>query len=184
MSISIDLTRRLGRPLLALAGVAVLAACGGGEEKAADPAAEDFERALPAGFTELPANAQIALPAAARPACGTVSTRIVFRSAFEWESFWRGNTPDCGVPGVPQSLDWTKEMLAFVALGERKNAEDRVNIVGRRESADSVVVLVRRTTLQEGCRGTPAVSFPRALVRLPRDERAVRFTEEHRKLPC
>jgi hypothetical protein len=178
-----SLIRRLGRGVLALAGVAVLAACGGGKEKA-DPAAEDFERALPAGFEKLPAAAQVPFAAAPRPECGTVSTRIVFRGAFEWESFWRGNTPDCGVPGLPRSFDWAKEMAAFVALGERKNTEDRVSIVGRRESADSVVVLVRRTTLQEGCRGTPAVSFPRALVRLPRDERAVRFSEEHRKLPC
>ncbi|HEU0052377.1 MAG TPA: hypothetical protein VFQ39_04335, partial [Longimicrobium sp.] len=131
---------RAWRAAAILAGVALLAACGGGEEKASDPAAEDYARELPAGFEALPASARIDFPQNPRAECNAITTRIVFRSAFEWESFWQGNAPECPVPSAG-AIDWNRDMLAFVTLGERKAAEDRVTLVGKRETADSLILM-------------------------------------------
>ncbi|HEX8693133.1 MAG TPA: hypothetical protein VF746_11975 [Longimicrobium sp.] len=168
------------RPLRLAAALclALLAACGGGD---AGGAADDAP--LPEGFTTLPASARVPVAQAAERRCNSPSSRSVFRQPIEWESFW-GVNPGCTPPALPPGMDWQKEMLVLAAMGKRKSAQERIEIVGRGEKGDTLMVLVRRTTLVAGCPDEGAEVYPVSVVRIPQDERRVRFLEERRRIPC
>lgn len=167
--------RPIFRPIMAALAVLALAACGGGS-------AEE-ERPLPEGFTALADDARIAVPDQPEARCNAPSTRIVFRTLVEWQSFWEGGRLGCEAPALPADLDFTREMVALAAMGRRDASEDRISIDGMRVSGDTTELLVRRTTMQDGCAGTRARLYPRSAVRVPQGPH-VRFAEEQRKLPC
>ncbi|HEX5869787.1 MAG TPA: hypothetical protein VFY65_05220 [Longimicrobium sp.] len=175
-------TRRGPAPARLLAAAAVLlltAACGGGGDEA------PREASLPEGVTPIAADARMAMPAAERPACQPASTRKVFRMEAEWNGFWEyGFVAGCPRPQLPAGFDWSKEMIILAAMGRRESAADSIQVRGSGVVGDSVLVVLRRTSRQDGCTEPKVRVWPRDLVRIPANQRPVRFVEEQRKLPC
>ena len=174
---------RLGSAASRMAAKAVLllalAACGSGDQ------AEEGGSPLPEGVSPLPASARVAMPAPERPACQPASIRKVFRMDAEWNGYWQyGFAEGCPHPQLPADFDWSKEMLVLAAMGRRDSPADSIEVRGSGVVGDSVLVVLRRTTRQDGCTEPPVRVWPRDLVRIPADERPVRFVEEQRKLPC
>lgn len=164
---------------LAAAALLLLAACGGGDVE--EPRAAE----LPPGVSPLAAGARMAMPPAERPACQPASTRKVFRMDAEWNGFWEyGFVEGCPRPQLPAGFDWSKEMIVLAAMGRRESPADSIQVRGSGVVGDSVLVVLRRTTRQDGCEEPPVRVYPRDLVRIPADKRPVRFVEEQRKLPC
>ena len=171
-------TRPRTSVLAAAALLLLTAACGGGDE-------EPKEAALPEGVSPIAADARIAMPAADRPACQPASTRKVFRMEAEWNGFWEfGFAEGCPRPQLPAGFDWNREMIVLAAMGRRESAADSIRVRGSGVVGDSVLVVLRRTTRQDGCSEPRVRVWPRDLVRIPADQRPVRFAEEQRRLPC
>ncbi|MBW3572951.1 MAG: hypothetical protein KY467_17790 [Gemmatimonadetes bacterium] len=173
-------TRRAGLlRLTASAAVLLTAACGGGEEAGAR------EASLPEGVSPIAADARMQMPPTERPACQPSSMRKVFRMEAEWNGFWEyGFAEGCPRPQLPAGFDWSKEMVILAAMGRRESAADSIQVRGSGVVGDSVLVVLRRTTRQDGCSEPKVRVWPRDMVRIPASERPVRFIEEQRKLPC
>lgn len=171
------------RTLLGAALLLLAAACGGGS------GGEDAEKPtgtpLPEGVSALAAGARMAMPAAERPACQPASTRKVFRMEAEWNGFWEyGFAEGCPRPALPAGFDWKREMIVLAAMGRRESAADSIQVRGSGVVGDSVLVVLRRTSRQDGCTEPKVRVWPRDMVRIPADTLPVRFVEEQRKLPC
>lgn len=161
----------------AVLALALLAACGGDDEKPATP--------LPAGVTALAANARIPMPPAQDPACQPASIRKVFRESSDWNGYWQFSLPEhCPTPALPAGFDWTRENVVFVTMGRRDSAVDTIMVQGTGVVGDSMLVVVRRVTRQDGCDEAKTRTWPRDLVRVPAATVPTKFVEQQVKLPC
>ena len=135
---------------------------------------------LPAGIEALQAGARLQPPVPAAN-CYSSPTRIVFHSQAEWNQFWTDERRGCTAP--PVQVDWSKEMLVYASMGKRMAKEDQISIDGTGVRNDTLLVFIRRSMLAAGCSGR-AATFPQSLVKIPATRQYVRFSEEHRKIPC
>ncbi|HEX6371668.1 MAG TPA: hypothetical protein VF006_22295 [Longimicrobium sp.] len=173
--------RRTPARLLAAIALLLTAACGGGGDAEEEPQ----QSSLPEGVSPVAAVARMAMPAAELPACQPASTRKVFRMEAEWNGFWEyAFREGCPRPQLPAGFDWSKEMIILAAMGRRESPADSIQVRGSGVVGDSVLVVLRRTSRQDGCDEPKVRVWPRDLVRIPADARPVRFVEEQRKLPC
>lgn len=161
----------------AVLALAVLAACGGGDERPATP--------LPAGVSALAADARIPMPPAQDPVCQPASIRKVFREASDWNGYWQYGLPErCPKPALPAGFDWSREHVVFVTMGRRDSAADSISVQGAGVVGDSMLIVVRRTSRQDGCTEPEVRVWPRDLVRVPADTVPSKFVEQQIKLPC
>ena len=156
----------------------MLAACGGEEaEKPATP--------LPAGVSALGADARIPMPPAQDPACQPASIRKVFREASDWNGYWQFGLPGhCPKPALPAGFDWAREHVVFVTMGRRDSPADSIRVQGSGVVGDSMLIVVRRTSRQDGCTEPETQVWPRDLVRVPAATVPAKFAEQQVKLPC
>jgi len=138
---------------------------------------------LPPGTHALATAARLPVPPVTAQ-CYSPPVRIVFHSAFEWESYWKGNNVLCTPPSAPRGVDFAREMLVYVSIGKRMSPQDSISIDGSGTRNDSLIVVVRRFTLKDGCPGGRQATYPQSLVKLPTDTVPVRFSEVHIKIPC
>lgn len=161
----------------AVLAVALLAACGGEEKAGGTP--------LPAGVTALAEDARIPMPPGQDPACQPASIRKLFREASEWNGYWQFGLPEhCPKPALPAGFDWSREQVVFVTMGRRDSAADSIRVQGAGVSGDSLLIVVRRTSRQDGCAEPEIRVWPRDLVRVPASPKPSKFVEQQIKLPC
>jgi hypothetical protein len=160
--------------------LALLTACGGG-----DAAEEKPSTPLPEGVSALGADARIPMPPPQDPACQPASIRKVFREASEWNGYWQfGLAEHCPKPQLPAGFDWAREHVVFVTMGRRDSAVDSIMVQGTGVVRDSMLVVVRRTSRQDGCTEPKTRTWPRDLVRVPASAVPSKFVEQQVKLPC
>lgn len=138
---------------------------------------------LPPGTKALAASAKLSVPAVDAQ-CYSSPVRMVFHSASEWEAYWIGNNRLCTPPPAPTGVDFAKEMLVYASIGKRMSPQDSISIDGSGVRNDSLIVVVRRFTLKDGCPRPRQATYPQSLVKLPADSVPVRFSEVHIKIPC
>lgn len=166
---------RRGSALLVLT---MLAACGG--EEAAAPATP-----LPEGVAALGADARLPLPPPQDKACQPPSIRKVFRDTVEWEGYWEFGLPaHCPKPALPAGFDWAREHVVLVSMGRRESPADSITVQGTGVVGDSMLVVVRRTSRQDGCAEPAVDTWPRDMVRVPAAPVPAKFVEQQVKLPC
>jgi hypothetical protein len=88
------------------------------------------------------------------------------------------------VPALGDSVDWGHEMLLFAAMGKRMAEADRISIDATQVRNDSLIVVVRRFMLKNGCPAPRVLTFPQSLVKVPAQQLPVRFSEAHVKVTC
>lgn len=160
----------------ALAALLVASCKGADRPRAPDPGP------LPPGTHALAGGARLPAPAVTG-LCYSPPARVVIRSGQEWDQYWIRKNRRCDPPPLPR-VDFSKEMLVYASIGKRMSPRDRVSIDGAGVRNDSLIIVVRRTTLQDGCPGIQQATYPQALVKLPIDGRPVRFSEAHIHIPC
>jgi hypothetical protein len=138
---------------------------------------------LPPGTKALASTARLPVPPVDAQ-CYSPPVRIVFHSAFEWESYWKGNNVLCAAPPTPAGVDFAREMLVYVSIGKRMVPQDSISIDGSGVRNDSLIVVVRRWTLKNGGPSPQRAVYPQSLVKLPADSIPVRFSEVHITIPC
>lgn len=137
---------------------------------------------LPPGIQALGPDARLQPPERTGN-CYSAPTRMVFHNQLEWDQFWTDERRGCTAPPLPADLDFGKQMLVYAAMGKRMSPQDRISIDGTGERGDSLLVFIRRSMLAAGCSGREA-TFPQSLVKIPASGKYVKFSEEHRKIPC
>jgi protease stability complex PrcB-like protein len=88
-----------------------------------------------------------------------------------WARLWREHAPDRPLPNV----DFTREMVAAVFMGERPRGGYAIEIVGYREQGGSVVVQYRETAPARDAITAQVIVSPYHLVALPRRAGTVTF---------
>jgi hypothetical protein len=160
--------------------LSLLAACGGeggGEAESSTP--------LPEGVSAVAAGARIPMPPPQNPACQPASIRKVFREPAEWDGYWQfGLAEHCPRPQLPAGFDWAREHVVFVTMGRRDSPADSITVQGTGVVGDSVLIVVRRTSLQSGCGAPKTPTWPRDLVRVPATTQPAKFVEQQVKRPC
>jgi hypothetical protein len=168
---------RLRSACLVLAAAALLPAC-----KREDGKKIPGEPPLPDSAVAITAAQRIAPPELGG-ACYSPPVRTVFRNKDDWNEWWTSENASCTRPLVPQ-VDFGKEMLVYASMGKRMGTQDRISIDGTMVRNDSLIIVVRRYMLKPGCPTPQMESFPQSLVRIPAQDRAVRFSEAHVTIPC
>lgn len=110
-------------------------------------------------------------------------TRMVVRDAATWQAVWeqifRNQTPR---PPVPQ-VDFTREVVAVVALGERRTGGHGIFIDDATEVSTGVTINVRTVSPEQNCVVTQALTQPVDAARLPRRDTIV-FADRNTILQC
>lgn len=158
----------------------LLAACGGGDAAPATPSTP-----LPEGVSAVAADARIPMPPPQDLACQPASIRKVFRDVSDWNGYWQHSFPEqCPDPQLPAGFDWSREQVVLVAMGRRDSAADSIQVQGTGVVGDSLLIVVRRTSRQDGCTEPETRTWPRDLVRIPTSQAPAKFVEQQVKRPC
>jgi hypothetical protein len=104
----------------------------------------------------------------------------VIRNQDEWTEVWKRFTarmpPENGVFPVPE-IDFSKEMIVLVAMGERPTSGFTIIIDGACEAGNKIEVFVS-TVENDKCIGAfHVVTYPSDAVRLPKSDLPVVFRE-------
>lgn len=112
-------------------------------------------------------------------------TRRVVRTSDAWAELWAAiSQPVHPAPPAPV-IDFDKEMVIVVAMGEQRSGGYQVTIERVSEAADGgidVVVLTQRPGA--GCVTTAVLTQPLDIVRVPRRDGAVRFWDQAQTSTC
>jgi hypothetical protein len=146
-----------------------------------------------------------ARPARAQPPAGTVyvgvadsaahvyrgdrsgfadAARLVVRDADAWRRVWAVVATGRADTLVPPAVDFRREIVIVAALGARPAAGYRVAIDTVRRGDFAVEAVVRTVEPGAGCAASFAVVEPVDVVRVPRTERPIAFTERRATAPC
>lgn len=111
--------------------------------------------------------------------------RLVVRDAAAWNSLWtRIHARQSPVPPLP-SVDFTKEMVVFAALGTQPSGGYSVLIDSATEAGDgNINVTVRAGSPGPACGTTSALTEPVDLARLARRDAKVQFVERRWTVAC
>jgi hypothetical protein len=104
-------------------------------------------------------------------------TRIVVRASREWLLVWARHAGSIGAVQAPP-VDFSREMVVGVFMGERETGGYQVEIIGVERTASVLRVLYVTREPEPGAILTQALTQPFHLVRLARDDAFVSFIRE------
>jgi len=87
-------------------------------------------------------------------------SQIVIRSQSEWQKLWRQHTSTSTAPAPLPAVDFDKEMVAAVFLGEKPTGGYDIEIVSVERSADTLTVSFKEGDPQPGGITTQAFTQP------------------------
>lgn len=109
--------------------------------------------------------------------------RVVIRDKASWANMWAAINGDGSVPALPD-VDFTREILVVVALGERPTGGYSI-LIDRADAFDgSVEVTVRSVSPGPSCGVIAAFTQPVDIARLPRYDGPITFRETSEVKPC
>jgi hypothetical protein len=104
--------------------------------------------------------------------------RSVVRTPEEWTALWTKHAGE-RLPSDPVPvIDWTKDMVVVVVLGDRPTGGYSVEISGVEQLKDKLVVRSHAIEPAPGSVQTQAVTSPFAFRTVPRFDGEVEFREE------
>ncbi len=98
----------------------------------------------------------------------TEPTRTVVRDAATLDALWRRASSHRAPVPPPPTVDFAKEMVAFVSLGTRPSAGHGIEIVGARDDGGKTVLLILEHKPAQGAMSAAVVTHPWHMVILPR----------------
>lgn len=109
-----------------------------------------------------------------------LADRKVIRTSAEWSALWaqlsRNGPFNPGPLPVP-AVDFTTEMIVFVAMGTRSNGGYAIDIIGVSRSDDVIHVDVRSSSPGPNCITTQALTQPTHALVVPRTSDSVVFRD-------
>ena len=112
------------------------------------------------------------------------SERLVIRDHEAWVDAWASIWPALAPIPAPPNVDFSREMIVLVALGERPTGGYSILVDSAGTDAAGVTVWVGTSTPGLHCVATQAFIQPVDIARLPRIEAPVRFVDASRVADC
>ena len=111
--------------------------------------------------------------------------RLVIRDGASWQAAWAQTHANMSpVPPLP-AVDFSTDMIVLVAMGWRPSGGYQILVEGASElGADGAVVAVSSTSPGVRCFVTAALTEPVDIVRMPRRDGEIRFTERSGVTNC
>lgn len=110
--------------------------------------------------------------------------RRVIRNVIEWTIAWervhRNYSPKPPLPAI----DFTREQIILVALGERRTSGYSVHINGASSNGDETTVRLESWSPGPACITLDVITFPIDLAKMPRTTGRVVFEEDQTVRPC
>ena len=101
----------------------------------------------------------------------SMAQQVAVTDRDKWTALWRAHAPDKPLPNV----DFSREMVAAVFMGERTRGGFAVEIVGYREERGMVIVQYRETVPARDAITAQVIVSPYHLVVLPKRTGTVTF---------
>jgi hypothetical protein len=93
-------------------------------------------------------------------------SQIAVRSQSEWQKLWRQHTSTSTVPAPLPVVDFDKEIVAAVFLGEKPSGGYGLEISSAEVADSSLTVFVKETSPKPGAIVTQAINQPFHIVRI------------------
>ena len=110
--------------------------------------------------------------------------RLVVRDQVAWQqvwtSIWEGHLPQPALPAI----DFAREMVIVVALGERRTGGFSIFIDSASDGSTGVTLRIRSVSPGSGCGTTQALTQPVDVARLPRRDGPIAFEERQETQDC
>jgi len=112
------------------------------------------------------------------------SERLVIRDQAAWVAAWSSLWPAFAPIPAPPNVDFSREMIVLVAMGERPTGGYTILVDSAAASASGVTVWIGTSSPGLHCVTTQAFTQPVDIARLPRIDAAVRFAETTKAVDC
>jgi hypothetical protein len=110
--------------------------------------------------------------------------RLVIRTPAEWSQAWARITGSAEPRRPAPAIDFDREMVILVAMGERPTGGYSITIEGVYDASGRVFAVVREKSPGADCFVTEAFTQPIDAVRVPRRDGAVTFVEQAETVVC
>jgi hypothetical protein len=110
--------------------------------------------------------------------------RLVIRDDASWHAAWQSIFPPLAPILAPPNVDFTKEMVVFVALGERPNSGYSILVDSAAKRGGVLEVWIGTVSPGAHCGTTLALTQTVDIARLPRIDAAVHFMDVPRVVEC
>ena len=110
--------------------------------------------------------------------------QLVIRDQAAWVKAWASLWPSLAPIPAPPNVDFSREMIVFVALGERPTGGYTILVDSAGANAAGVTVWIGTLSPGPHCGTTQALTQPVDIARLPRQDASVQFVETPRVANC
>jgi hypothetical protein len=110
--------------------------------------------------------------------------RLVIRDQAAWVDAWASIWPAFAPIPAPPNVDFSREMIVFVALGQRPTGGYAILVDSAGTNAEGVTVWIGTTSPGAQCVNTQAFTQPVDIARLPRIDAPVRFVDVRTVSDC
>lgn len=110
--------------------------------------------------------------------------QLVIRDQAAWVDAWASLWPVGAPIAAPPNVDFGREMIVLVALGERPTGGYSILVDSAGSNANGVTVWVGTSSPAPHCGTTQALTQPVDIARLPRLDPPVHFVETSRVADC
>ncbi len=109
---------------------------------------------------------------------------VAIRDEAAWNTLWTEHKRGPFPTTTPPQVDFSREMVVAVLLGERRTGGYSVNIINIAAVPEGLRVDYEEIRPGRGCLVTMAITYPFVIVRLPRVEGPVMFNHEVHAKDC
>jgi len=110
--------------------------------------------------------------------------RLVIRDQVAWVNAWASLSPVGAPIAAPPNVDFGREMIVLVALGERPSGGYSILVDSAAANSDGVTVWVGTSSPGPHCGTTLALTQPVDIAKLPRIDAPVRFVGTSKVIDC
>ncbi len=100
------------------------------------------------------------------------ATAMVVRNSGEWQRLWKRHG---GAPGERPTVDFSREMVVAVFMGEHPTAGHGLRVLDVHRANDGLHVLIRRRRPASGTLAAQVITTPFVMIRLPASDAPVHF---------
>ena len=170
------LTMRARRllPILPAAILAAAISCAAGDDHAAAPTGTGAPAAT-APTASIPATV---LARGSDSGYGRERLEVIVRDEAAWKALWAKVHANVDPPPALPSVDFAKDTVIAVFLGERKSGGYAVEVASVERAGDGALVVVREKGPKPGAITAAMITSPYQIVSIPRVPGEIRFRRE------
>ena len=108
--------------------------------------------------------------------------QAVVKTALEWAKLWTNHRKNTRGEAQPPAVDFSKEMIAYVTMGQQRTGGYSVEIMKAHIHNEHINIFVKRKSPPKGAMATMSLTAPFHFVALPRSDVKVEFVNAEEDL--